>query len=770
MQAGSYHNLIVDVREAQPSFMCELLLQMPTRVSMSEEADIQWGTIMNCNKAKTFYSSFISEGVVYELFDNVEVYSGDANDHSDPYIGKIVGLWEEKESGMRKVMIRWFFKLKDLDREMEGDPRELYLAFGKGKGVKNENDLEVICGKCKVLCTSKDARNRQPSAKDLKNADFFFSKIYNVDLQHLSPVQRIVDKLGCEAVYNKPEWVTEISKNKEQAVEQLNSMQDRKKDSTLKQEGQCMGGSPSDLKDRQSDFDAIIDKQQKACQGTDLKRQQTSTMNDISQSKKLKTSATTSPSTKVTANTMNDVSLSKKLKTSATTSSSTKVTANRVQNSENVPSLGEVVASKMPTLVATANRIQKSQNVSSLGEPVASKISNFGDYVGSSSKVEQNEHKKTDLPACAPPQTNLKSSVLERSLSYGKTSLSETPKVDDALGQQSVANTESSKQLDEKERADHNVLKDACIDAQKVKEGMIEGQTNSLTRVKSASGLLEQEAEKNPHEKREINSSAINLRDKGEAEADHKVGVSVERKGHQAKGDSSSLSEPAESVVKEARSDVTKKPILNTGQGSEKKLSTTEPVRVVENRKFFKVLPWEENLQQGILYERVLLLQNLDPYLTSADVRDMLKNILQGVSDARLIPQETACPYGQALVIFDSRLLAESALQEMERKCLVVANNRRPIIAIKFKETTNLSRFPGHLALEKLKLSRNLTADEYKKAVSTSHCSQPNTIEYEMAMEWRRLQEIIQTCRAELFERQRKEMEQIRKGGSSEGR
>ncbi|XP_057504315.1 protein ANTI-SILENCING 1-like isoform X2 [Actinidia eriantha] len=43
------------------------------------------------------------------------------------------------------------------------------------------------------------------------------------------------------------------------------------------------------------------------------------------------------------------------------------------------------------------------------------------------------------------------------------------------------------------------------------------------------------------------------------------------------------------------------------------------------------------------------------------------------------------------------------------------------------------STFVGHLCIDKIKQQ---TQREMREAVSTSHCSQPNTIEYEMAMEW----------------------------------
>ena len=42
-------------------------------------------------------------------------------------------------------------------------------------------------------------------------------------------------------------------------------------------------------------------------------------------------------------------------------------------------------------------------------------------------------------------------------------------------------------------------------------------------------------------------------------------------------------------------------------------------------------------------------------------------------------------------------------------------------------------------------------AFKQRKTVSTSHCSQPNTIEYEMAMEWRLLQEKSECWWKELY-------------------
>ncbi|KAH7388046.1 hypothetical protein KP509_16G054700 [Ceratopteris richardii] len=201
---------------------------------------------------------------------------------------------------------------------------------------------------------------------------------------------------------------------------------------------------------------------------------------------------------------------------------------------------------------------------------------------------------------------------------------------------------------------------------------------------------------------------------------------------------------------------------LSSSIDTEKKLiSAAETTKLFEKRKIFKELPWEENLQRGIPAGKVVHLQNVDPSMTSADIQETFKSVFQGVSDARVLPKESICPTAQAIVIFDTKLSADNALSAMERDCLLL-ERRWPIIASKVKESADESKFPGHLALEKLKLGRNLVTEDYKKAVATSHCSQPNTIEFEMAMEWRQLQEIIQTCRIELFKKQRKELYDFR--------
>lgn len=172
--------------------------------------DFQWGEAKGTsNKNKKFYSSFIYENEEYYLFDNVIVHDKEV---PDGHVAKIMKLWQDISSGTMMTLLRWFLKPHELPSHLQGqmvreNSKELFLAFGKGSGVSNENKLDCIERKCKVLCTSKDERNIQPSEHDLKDAEFFFNKIYNVDFKKLSNIMGIVRILGQDVLFNKPEWV-----------------------------------------------------------------------------------------------------------------------------------------------------------------------------------------------------------------------------------------------------------------------------------------------------------------------------------------------------------------------------------------------------------------------------------------------------------------------------------------------------------------------------------------------------------------------------------
>lgn len=173
--------------------------------------DFTWGKAKGTSsKDKKYYNSFFYENEEYYLFDNVIVHD---EENSDGHVAKIMKLWQDISSGTMMTSLRWFLKPHELPSYLQSqmvreNSKELFLAFGKGKGVSNENKLDCIERKCKVLCTSKDDRNIQPSEYDLKDAEYFFNKIYNVDLKKLSNLEGIVKILGQDVLFNKPEWVS----------------------------------------------------------------------------------------------------------------------------------------------------------------------------------------------------------------------------------------------------------------------------------------------------------------------------------------------------------------------------------------------------------------------------------------------------------------------------------------------------------------------------------------------------------------------------------
>ncbi|KAL3566208.1 hypothetical protein D5086_031623 [Populus alba] len=178
-------------------------------------------------------------------------------------------------------------------------------------------------------------------------------------------------------------------------------------------------------------------------------------------------------------------------------------------------------------------------------------------------------------------------------------------------------------------------------------------------------------------------------------------------------------------------------------EGSKTNYKIQEPTRrpATDRSKWFRGLPWEETMQTAHEQGTLVLLQNLDPSYTSAEVEGLIWQVFKQSCTAKMI-QRTArsSPHsGQAFVIFQKREVAEMAVAKLDEVCLMLSNGRPLVGSIASpcfpgKQST----FFGHLTINKLRIHMQR---EMKEAVSTSHCSQPNTLEYEMAMEWRLLQE-----------------------------
>ncbi|XP_010691225.2 protein ANTI-SILENCING 1 [Beta vulgaris subsp. vulgaris] len=155
-----------------------------------------------------------------------------------------------------------------------------------------------------------------------------------------------------------------------------------------------------------------------------------------------------------------------------------------------------------------------------------------------------------------------------------------------------------------------------------------------------------------------------------------------------------------------------------------------------DGRKWFCELPWEEKVKEAHEHGTLVHMVNLDPSYTSSDVQDIIWSAFKLKVDAKIMPPRHSFKpsYGEALVIFKSEDDADFVIFELDRKCLIVGGGR-PLIAcnIALYEPDKTCNFPGHLIMDRM---LKLKYDK-RKAVFASHCAQANTIEHDMAMQWR---------------------------------
>ncbi|KAL2548384.1 protein ANTI-SILENCING 1 [Forsythia ovata] len=183
---------------------------------------------------------------------------------------------------------------------------------------------------------------------------------------------------------------------------------------------------------------------------------------------------------------------------------------------------------------------------------------------------------------------------------------------------------------------------------------------------------------------------------------------------------------------------------------------------VVGKSTWFRELPWEERVQCSHDQGTLVLLQNLDPEYTSGEVEDIIWHAFNEYCTAKMI-QRTAVssPHsGQAFVIFKTKDAAEKVVRKLDDGCLMLPN-RRPLVGcygVLSRVSGRQATFAGHLAIDDI---RRQIQREMKDAVSTSHYSQTNTIEYEMAMDWCLLQSRSDIWWKKIYEGQREQLKKL---------
>ncbi|RZC79975.1 hypothetical protein C5167_042554 [Papaver somniferum] len=172
--------------------------------------DFKWGKL----KGKTregiqLYESFMLDKVEYCLYDCV--YLQNEDESKENHIGKIVKIMDSPNN-QRKVKTVWFFRPSQVEnwlreRQVAFLVHEIFLASGEGRGVANINPVEAIAGKCYVVCTSKDIKNRQPSEEERRKAEFVFSRAFDVrEFTFLDKLDDIISGIKVEHFFNSKEW------------------------------------------------------------------------------------------------------------------------------------------------------------------------------------------------------------------------------------------------------------------------------------------------------------------------------------------------------------------------------------------------------------------------------------------------------------------------------------------------------------------------------------------------------------------------------------
>ncbi|KAL6570281.1 hypothetical protein OROMI_014795 [Orobanche minor] len=197
----------------------------------------------------------------------------------------------------------------------------------------------------------------------------------------------------------------------------------------------------------------------------------------------------------------------------------------------------------------------------------------------------------------------------------------------------------------------------------------------------------------------------------------------------------------------------------------------------MDSSKWFKLEVWdEERLREVNEKGTLVLLENLDPTFTSADVEDIIWCVFEQKVKAKMVQHTTFSNpyYGKAFAIFKTKEAADHFLSQLTNGCLVLGDKRflvnlyphfdysgdfgglrfrgfysshigevfhLPIVGRRrFLSKDGVSGgFVGHLTVNRAMHWRQ--REEMKNAVATSHFSQSNTIEYALALQWRLLQE-----------------------------
>uniref|UniRef100_A0A1J3GBR0 BAH domain-containing protein n=1 Tax=Noccaea caerulescens TaxID=107243 RepID=A0A1J3GBR0_NOCCA len=631
--------------------------------------EFKWGKkrgVGGKKKDVRFYESFTFDGDEYRLFDCVLVADPIEPDSDELFVAKIIKIWEnsnKRAKAPRQVKLLWFFKPCEIPPDvLQGVPdvlaNELFLASGEGPGVANISPLEAICGKCSVLCISKDKRNPQPTDEDVKSADFVFRRAF--DVGSCKVVDTIDDKIAAvdvEYIFNKAGSKKEEATSVQKIEADVNGTPD-----SLKPNGLSACGSVRETVDN-------------TVQSSDCRE----SSHDPEEGKE----------------------------------------KGQTQLATKISQLGEEKSNKDSSVQERTSHHNEHDSCEASGSRI-----NHCD-----GKAQESEGKKQFTKQKSLPAEERYSKSCEASGSGANHSSSKKVQVN---GVEKQLTKQKSMPAEERYSKESNGLDDRPQKKQKV-DGCVrvpDGRKTNVSQNIGSDGKRDTESFKRPRDK--VAGDDVHPEKPSFVTKKRDLGASVSEGKHAKTATEKSLSKEPSFDGK----------LLKRGEDKMLADDYARNYQVIEvnkrpnsvNSRWFRPLPWEESMREAEKEERLVLLQNLDPTFTSDEVQDIVYSALNEQCTARMVERTpvTVSHIGQALVIFNSREAAERVIARLDEGCLLLSNGR-PLVAAfaKLNPPGKSSSLPGHIKPHKSQMRR-----ETRDAVATSHCSQPNNVEYEMAMEW----------------------------------
>ncbi|XP_062022334.1 protein ANTI-SILENCING 1 [Rosa rugosa] len=765
------------------------------KVEETEGPEFKWGmkkAIGGKNKATQFYKSFTFDGEQYDLYDCVYLYK---EGEPEPEIGKIIKMWETPQR-IRRVKILWFFRPCEIINFL-GDEEilenELFLASGVGTGLYNLNPVEAIAGKCNVLCISKDKEDPQPSDEELQKADFVFYRTFDVSLQKImDKIEGKIADVDVKFLFNrmniqKPagDLNVDLGKNKVCGNDTTSNetMVPSKQNSfkehiNLETTGNsfdkhklCVEKRISAVGLESSEMDKTDERQQdmsspKTVLSSKGKSREEEVNLDNVLPRKLEVEETIS--TKEVGDLDNRPTKKVKLDTSKASSDDRNSHEQRhveaEENSNNRKSNAILEHTQLEKANMNASRSSEHKHkinangsymkdLSPIASPVDERCKRKGveDTIGTNKS--HTKKMKPDGNATIPSNDKLPKSLhgdgkskAQKALSPSSSTIDDKCKHKDG-GESLVVDKDSKKKMKVGDKATSlSTSKPPRPTPRppKNKAQKFDGQVLEVTRHSDASNV-------DGNDNKTSSPIAFGFDD---SLGKHKA--PFEKMKSDVKAPRLSNRELREQSSTQSQ---------NKSQKLDGQVVEVTQRPGADRRKWFKKFPWQERMQAAHEQGTLILLQNLDPAYTSAEVEDIVWNGLGESCTAKMIQQTAnSSPYsGQALVIFKTRETAQKVARKLEEGCLLLSNGR-PLVgstATTPCSTEKKPHFFGHLVIDKLRHPM-LNEREMKEAVSTSHFSQPNTIEYDMSMEWCAQQEKSDLLWKNLYKQQWKEVRELK--------